>query len=508
LVYDVAVIGAGVVGAFIARELSRYELKICLLEKEWDVGEGASSANSGIIHAGYDAVPGTFKAGLNVRGNKVMDKVARELDIPFKRTGSLVLAFDEWDMAKLGELYKRGAINGVPGIRILTGEQVRDMEPNVASNVTGGLYAPTAGVICPYELVLGAAENAVSNGVELKSGCEVIGIGVESVRPKLRETGHNIFTVETGGGEITARYVVNAAGVYADKISAMAGDESFTIIPRKGEYLLLDKDQGDVVGRVIFQTPSRMGKGILVVPTVDGNLLVGPNAQDIEDKEDRSTSIQGLEEVKTGALRSVPAIDMRKVVTSFAGLRAVPSTGDFFIGESGKVKGFINAAGIESPGLTSAPAIAEYVVEILRLGGLDMKDKTGFNPVRKPRVRFHLSSLGGKKGTNGGRQIAQSSCCMVEGQISEIIKGNPMYGRVVCRCEKVTEGEIVDSIKRPAGARTLDGVKRRTRAGMGRCQGGFCTPRVMEILSRELGIPMDRITKSGKGSELLKGKTK
>lgn len=486
MVYDVAIIGAGVIGSFIARELSKYDLKICLLDRETDVAGGASSANSGIVHAGYDAEPGSLKARFNVRGNEMMEKTAGELGVPFRRVGSLVLAFNDEEMLKVHGLYERGLENGVKGMEILTGRQVRQMEPAVSSKVVGALNAPTAGIVCPYELTLGAVENAVMNGVELKLECEVKGIRVEET------TGENgdrkkIFTLVAGDGEIKARYVINAAGVYADIISAMAGESYFSIKPRKGEYLLLDKNQGKVVNRVIFQTPSKMGKGILVSPTVDGNLLIGPNAVDIEDREDNSTSASGLNQVAQGALRSVPSVNVKEVITSFAGLRATPSTGDFIIEESGKVKGFINAAGIESPGLTSAPAIAEYVADILRNSGIELLPNERFNPVRLPVKRFIEINDDEKVG---------------------VIKENPKYGRIICRCEKVTEGEIVASINKPAGARSLDGVKRRTRAGMGRCQGGFCSPRVMEILSRELGIPMEEVTKMGGKSRILVGRTK
>ena len=526
MVYDVVIIGAGIVGALTARELSRYELKICLLEKEADAGTVTSSANSGIIHAGYDAEPGSLKARFNLRGNEMMGRTAKELGVPFKRTGSLVLAFHEADMRIIRELYFRGMMNGVPGLEILTKEQVGMMEPNVSRSITGALYAPSAGVICPYELTAGAVENAVSNGVELKLECEVLGIeqagrhladvepdskaasisanstgmagragrkartdntDVEGNAGGIDGIGGTGFILKTGRGDIRARYVVNVAGLYADKVSIMAGAESFAIRPRKGEYLLLDRNIAGIVKRVIFQPPTSKGKGILVIPTVEGNILIGPNASDVEDKDDFATSAGGLDEVIRGALKSVPGMCVRDIITSFAGLRATPSTGDFIIEESGKVKGFVNVAGIESPGLTASPAIAEHVVEILRKAGLRLAVKDGFNPVRPAVYRFREMD-----------DVARN----------HIISMNPMYGRVVCRCESVTEGEVVDCFRRSAGARDLDGVKRRTRAGMGRCQGGFCTPRVMEILSRELGIPMEEVTKSGGRSRLLAGRTK
>lgn len=477
MMYDVAIVGAGVVGALIARELSRYNVKVCLIDKEADVAMGTSKANSAIVHAGYDAKPGSLKARLNVRGNALMSQVAEELDVPFQRIGSLVLAFHEEDMTQLHKLYSRGIENQVPDLKILDKEQVRKMEPNLSEEVIAALYAPTAGIICPYELTVGAVENAVFNGVDLKLERTVINIIAE----------HRQFTLITEKEEIQCKYLINAAGVHADAIAAMVGKENFSITPRKGEYLLLDKSQGGVVNTVIFQPPSKMGKGILVTPTVDGNLLIGPNAHDIDNKEDISTTASGLEEVIHGAGKSVPTLDIRQVITSFAGLRATPSTGDFIIEEAADVKGFIQVAGIESPGLSASPAIAEYVVKVLNQAGLELEKREKFDPIRKPVVRFRE---------------------MTDAERAKVIQQNSKYGKIICRCEKVTEGEIVDCIRRPAGARNIDAVKRRTRAGMGRCQGGFCAPRVAEILSRELDIPMEEVTKMGGQSKLLAGRTK
>jgi glycerol-3-phosphate dehydrogenase len=475
--YDVAVIGAGVTGCLIARALSRHQVNICLIEKEEDVAMGTSKANSAIIHAGYDAKNGTLKAKLNVEGNRMMERTAAELGVPFKRIGSLVLAFDDAQSETVRELYENGVRNGVPGLEILDGAQARKMEPALSPQVASALHAPSAGIICPYELTIGAAENAVSNGAKLLLGARVQGIDQT-------ETG---FTVHTAAGDVRARYLVNAAGLRADEISAMAGDPELHIRPRRGEYMILDKSTGGLVHSVIFQTPNEMGKGILVTPTVDGNLLVGPNAHDILNKEDLSTTAPGLEEIREGALRSVPSIPMRQVITSFAGLRAVPLSGDFIIRRSEKTPGLIQAAGIESPGLSSAPAIAEHVVSLLREAGLALREKPDYNPIRLPLRRF-----------------AQMS----DEEKAAKIKEDPRYGHVICRCETVTEGEICESIRRPAGARSLDAVKRRTRAGMGRCQGGFCTPRAVAILARELGISELEVTKAGKGSELLAGRIK
>jgi len=475
--YDIAVIGAGIVGSLIARELSRYRLDICVVEKEADVAMGASKANSAIIHAGYDPEPGSMKAALNVRGNAMYDRLANELEVPFKRIGSLVLAFTEEDMFTLKTLYDRGLKNRVPMLEIVAKDRARSMEPNVSGDIIGALYAPTAGIVCPYELTLGSVENAMGNGVDLKLESPVAGI----------EYAGGVFTLHTPEQKISSRYVINAAGLYADAVANLIGDTSFSIRPRKGEYLLLDKTQGNLVGRTVFQTPTAMGKGVLVTPTVDGNLLLGPTAEDVESKEDISTTRPGLTGIIKGALKSCPGINLQEVISSFAGLRAVPSTGDFIIGPSKANGRFINVAGIESPGLTAAPAIAEYVKGILRDTGVGLLPKADFNPHRKAICRFH--SIG-------------------DADRKKAIMRDPRYGRIVCRCEEVTEGEIVSSIKRPAGARDTDAVKRRTRAGMGRCQGGFCLPHVIRILSEELDIPMDKITKSGGNSVILGEKTK
>jgi len=475
--YDVVIVGAGVVGAFVARELSKYELKICIVEKEADVAMGTSKANSSIAHAGYDAEPGSLKAKLNVRGNEMMGLVCEELDVPFKRIGSLVLGFEEEDRERLIELQQRGIKNGVKGLEIITSDKIKEIEPNISENAKYALYAPSAGIVCPYELTIGAVENAVDNGVELRLENKVQNICFEDGK----------FTVTTDKGELKCNYLINAAGLYGDSIAEMVGKHSFTITPRRGEYVLFDKNQGKIIKRVLFQLPTEKGKGILVTPTVDGNLLIGPNAQDIDDREDVSTSAKGIEGIIHDARKSVPGFNVRETITSFAGLRARPSTGDFIIEASIVNPRLINVVGIESPGLTAAPAIGEYVVGILNSQGLSLVDKSNFNPLRKPVVRF--------------RELSEE-------ELNVVIQKDPHFGRIVCRCEKVTEGEVVDCIKRSAGARNLDGVKRRTRAGMGRCQGGFCTPRVVEILSRELGIPMESVTKLGGDSKLLVGKTK
>ena len=475
--YDVTVIGAGVVGSLIARALSRYELKLCLVDKDSDVSMGASKANSGIVHAGYAAKPGTLKALLNVKGNEMMDTVASELGVPFKRIGSLVVGFGDDDLPALEKLLNDGKANGVPGLKVLDRTEIAAIEPNLSEKASHALYAPTAGIICPYELTIAAAENAVSNGAEIRLGSPVTSI----------EKIEDGFSVTAGGSTFETKYIINAAGVYSDAIAAMAGDKSIDVFPRKGEYMLLDKSQGGMVNHVIFQTPTKYGKGILVTPTVDGNLLVGPTATDEDDKDDTSTTSEGLSVVSSKGLKSVPGLNLREVINSFAGLRSVPSNGDFTVAQSKSVEGLINVAGIESPGLSASPAIAEYTVGVLKEAGAELTPKKSFNPIRKPIPRFSE---------------------MTDEEKAAKIKENPLYGRIICRCESVTEGEIVDAIHRPVGAHNLDAIKRRTRQGMGRCQGGFCIPRVMSILSRELGISEEEITKCGGDSKMIVGRTK
>jgi len=477
-VIDVAIVGGGVVGCMIARKLSRYQLKVVLVEKEDDVASGTSKANSAVIHAGYDAKPGTLKAKLNVQGNPLYDEICRELDVPFKRIGSLVVALNEEEVNVLEELMERGKNNGVPNLEIINREKLLEMEPNITSESRAALYAPTAGIICPYELTIALAENACLNGVDIKLNSPVIGIRAES---------GGGLSVETPGEIIHTRYVINAAGLFADEISRMAGAEDYSITPRKGEYLIFDRRFGDIVNRVIFPSPTKISKGILVCPTVDGNFFIGPNSNDVREKDDVSVTLQGIEEIVRGARKLIPRLPLMHVIASFAGLRAVSDTDDFVIGASKKVRGFINIGGIQSPGLSAAPAITEMVVDILKEEGLELKEKSNYNPGRPQINKFRLFNNEEKK---------------------ELIRRDPVYGRVVCRCETVTEGEIIDAIRRPLGARSLDAVKRRTRAGMGRCQGGFCSPRVMAILARELGIDPLEVTKCGSGSEMLKGRTK
>ena len=474
--YDVIIIGAGVSGAAAARELSRYRVKICVLEKEEDVCCGTSKANSAIVHAGYDAVTGSLKAKLNVRGNELMGKLAEELDFPFERRGSLVLCLGEDDMPALQALYERGVANGVKDMRILPREEVLRMEPNAADHVYAALYAPTAGIVCPFGLNIALAENAYENGVEFKFDTEV-----EEIR-KVDE-GYELYTSR---GIYKARYVVNAAGVYADRFHNMVSTKKIHITARRGDYFLLDKEAGDHVGRTVFALPGKHGKGVLVTPTIHGNLLIGPTAVDVEDKEAVNTTAEGLAQLFEKAGKSVKNIPTRQVITSFAGLRAHEDDNDFIIGEAEGAEGFIDCAGIESPGLASCPAIGEMIAGLLR-ERMGLQEKDDFIPTRQGIRNPNTLSLEER---------------------NRLIHENPAYGNIVCRCEMVTEGEIIDAIQRPLGARSLDGVKRRTRAGMGRCQSGFCAPRVMEILARECDKSMFDITKSGGESRLVVGTNK
>ena len=453
--YDVIIIGCGVVGAACAYELSRYELSVAVLEKSNDVANGTSKANSAIVHAGYDPHPGTNMARLNVEGNRLMPELCRRLDVPFRQTGSHVLAFCEAELETLKALYARGVENGVPGMKLLTGDEARAMEPNLSEAVCGSLWAPSAGVISPWELTTALRQ----------------------------ENGH--FTAETPKGVFEAKYVMNAAGVHCEEIAAMLGCADYTIQPNRGEYFLLDKSEGTRVRSTIFQCPNENGKGVLVSPTVHGNLIVGPNAVNISDPDGTENTAAGLAFVREMALKSVPSISFRDNIRNFSGVRANHPEDDFLIGENPKVSGFYELAGVKSPGLSSAPAIAKDAARWLA-GKTTLMEKTHFIDTRR-RIRFNDLSAEEK---------------------NAIIREDPLYGRVICRCETVTEGEIVAAIHSPVPPTTINGVKRRVGAGMGRCQGGFCGPRVQEILSRELGIPMDKILMDQPGTYILTGETK
>lgn len=473
---DIIIIGAGVAGCAVARELSKYQVKICVVEKEEDVCCGTSKANSAIVHAGYDAAEGSLMAKLNVQGNEMMEALSKELDFSFRRNGSLIICLNKEDWPNLEKLYQRGLKNGVKGLQILTKEEVLQMEPNINENIEGALYAPTGGIVCPFGLTTALAENAYDNGVEFKFNTEVLDI--------IKEDG--FYQLKTNQGTFEAKYVINAAGVYGDRFHNMVSKHKIHITARRGDYCLLDKSVGDYVSRTIFQVPTKYGKGVLVTPTVHGNLLVGPTAIDIQDKEAIEVTKEGLGEVIAKANHTVKNLPIRQVITSFAGLRAHEEGHEFIIGEVEDAKGFIDVVGIESPGLTSAPAIGVMTADILqRL--MQLEKKPSFIGTRKGITHFSELTMEEK---------------------NKLIQQKPAYGNIICRCEMITEGEILEAIHRPLGATSLDGIKRRTRAGMGRCQAGFCAPKTMEILSRELKLDLTQVTKAGGASQIVVGHNK
>lgn len=474
--YDIAIIGGGVIGCAVARELSRYKLSLVVLEKEDDVCSGSSKANSGIAHAGFDAKPGTNKARFNVLGSKMMKDYCDELGVKYKNNGALVLAFGADDEKTLEELLARGKENGVAGLEIVDGKRLHEIEPNVSANATAALYAKTSGIICPYDLTFACMGNAMDNGAELKTD-----FSVEKI-----DCGEFYTLTSQKGESVSAKIVINCAGAGSGKIARLVGDQSVNIGLRKGEYLLLDRESGDFVSHTIFCTPTKKGKGILVTNTVDGNILLGPTADEVTE-EDKTTTDEGLAFVRTRAAEMAVNVPFYNTITSFAGIRAYSADRhDFIIEQSAVAKNFINIAGIESPGLTSAPAIAKYAAELV--GTLtELKPNPSFNGKRVRELPF---------------------CSLDEKTQNQMIKENPGYGKIVCRCEKVTETEIRNAVRRNPPTHSVDGVKRRTRAGMGRCQGGFCQSKVAEIIAQELNIPLEEVTKNGAGSEFLTGKTK
>lgn len=471
--YDVVIIGAGVSGCASARELSRYNLNICVVEMEEDVCCGTSKANSAIVHAGYDAENGSLMAKLNVEGSQMMEELSKELDFHYKKNGSLVVCLHEEERDNLQKLYERGVKNGVKDLRIIERDELVKLEPNISDEAVAALYAPTAAIVCPFGMNIAMAENAAVNGVEFRFDTKVTGL----------EKKENNWLIKTDKGEIETRYVVNAAGVYADVFHNMVSEKKIHITARRGDYCLLDRSVEGFVTHTIFQLPGKYGKGVLVTPTVHGNTLVGPTAIDIEDKDGTNTTQQGIDELIQKAGSTVKNLPMRQVITSFAGLRAHEDGHEFIIGELEDAKGFIDCAGIESPGLSSAPAIGKMVAGIIRnLTGA--KEREDFIPTRK--------------GILDPKTLSKE-------EYAALIKEKPEYGNIICRCEMITEGEIMDAIHRPLGAKSLDGVKRRTRAGMGRCQAGFCSPRTIEILARERGVKPSEITKAGGDSKIIVG---
>ncbi len=472
--YDIIIIGAGIIGSMVARYLSGYELDILMIEKEIDVGMCPSSANSAIIHAGYDPEPGSLKAKLNVEGNRLWENLAGELDIPFKRTGSYVVSFGQEEFKKLQNLYEKGVNNGVPMMKILKRNEFLNKEPIINPGVSGALWTPTAGVIDPFGAVLAAAENAVMNDVKINFNTKFEDFIFD---------GSRITGIRTNLTDYASKWVINCAGLYSDDVMHKANlRPEFKITPRKGEYLIFDASKFSL-NNILFPVPTEKGKGILVSTTVHGNVMIGPNAMEIDNKSDPSTTTEGLNEIIEGARKLVPSLNIRDVIAMYSGIRARGNADrDFVIEIPKNIEGFINLGGIESPGFASAPAIAVMVINLLAESGFSMKPKSKWNPLRRTKPSFHKLSHKEK---------------------AELIKKNPSYGRIVCRCEEIMEGEIIDAIHSLVPARTYDGIKRRTWLGTGRCQGAFDTPRVIDILSNELGIPVSDVTKKGKGSEIV-----
>ena len=475
--FDFTVIGGGVIVGAVLRELTKYNLKVLLVEKENDVCMGQSKANSGIVHAGFDAKEGSLKAKFNVLGNVMMPNYARELGVKYKNNGSLVVAYSEEEIQTLYDLKERGEKNGVKGLEVIDEKTLKGLEHNIAYNAVGALFAKTGGIICPYDLTIAEIGNAMDNGAMLYTDFEVVKID--------KVSGMFILTA-SDGRTVETKSVINCAGLGSSKIASLAGDNSFSVGGRKGEYVLLDRESGNFVSHTIFKTPTKKGKGILITQTVDGNILLGPTAEEVETGA-TDTSQSGLNFVIATANEMAKKVPTYNTITSFAGIRAYCDRHDFIIEESSVVEGLINLAGIESPGLTSAPAIAKYVLEEIIGKKVKLTKNENFNGVRKPDYFFKQLTVEEK---------------------NEIIKKDARYGKIVCRCEEITEGEIVRVIHENPKATNVDAVKRRVRAGMGRCQGGFCQPSVAKILARELNIPLEEVTKSGKNSKLLVGKTK
>ncbi|MGN1347069.1 MAG: NAD(P)/FAD-dependent oxidoreductase [Eubacteriales bacterium] len=477
MIYDVLIIGAGCTGVMTARLLAAKHCRVAVAEAACDVAMGATCANSAIVHAGYDARPGTLKAKLNVRGNQLMKALARQLDVPLRECGSHVVGFSEEDLKTLHELYDRGIANGVPGLRILGKEELRSMEPNISPNALASLWAPSAAITCPYGITIAAADNAVTNGVHFYFNFKVTGAS----------SAGDIYYVSNGTDTIAARYIVNCAGVHSAEVAALLGENDFpiTITPRRGEYIILDKACGGLANSTLFVCPSERGKGILVSPTADGNLIIGPNAYPIEDGDDKSTTAPGLAEITNGAHLLVPSVNTRMAITSFAGVRATPNIYDFYLRISEQLPRVIHAVGVESPGFASSPATAEYLVGLLADAGLVLEDRDDYIPTRRPD--------GNHKPFNH----------MTDEEKAAVCRKNPAYGRIICRCETVTEGDILDAIHGPIPAVTIDMLKKRLRAGMGRCQGGFCSPRAASLIAAETGRALDTVTKFGGGSWLV-----
>lgn len=497
--YDICIIGAGVVGSFVSRELSKYKLKVLILEKNSDVCSEVSKANSAIFHSGYNNKPKTIKAKYCTRAHEIIDEICSDLDVEYKKTGSLLVSLNDIGKDSIYEKYKNGVKNKVPGIKILEKKEILELEPNISDQATLALYAPTTGVINPFEMTIAACENAIENGVSLKLNSEVIGISKQKLKDFDSEA---LFEIKCKDkSKYYSKILINCAGIHTDKINNMiSNDKFFEVAPKKGEYIVLDKLEGEIVNNVVFMTKDpddKKNRGIIVTPTTSGNILLGPSAEDTKENDSVFTTKEKLDFIQNSAKKICPSINLDNIITYFAGFRPNANlfiknkdTGeiekekskDFIVKQSSDVKGLINVAGIKSPGLTCAPAIAEdvanMVVEILG----QVEKNESFNPKRKKVVKFKN---------------------LDEASRNELIKSNKSYGNIICNCEMITEGEILDAIHRKCGATTLDGLKKRTRIGMGRCQGNFCTLKALEIMSRELKIPIEKLQKSNQGSEFF-----
>lgn len=475
---DIVIIGAGAVGSALARELSKYKLDVTVVDKNEDVGGDSSKSNSAIIHTGYDAAPGTLESQLVVAANPMYDKIAKDLDVPFKRIGAILPAFTDEQNEKLPYLKHKAMMNRVYDVEYKTGKELLSMEPNLNPEVKAGLYIPRESIIDPFLLVIGMAENAADNGVHFMLGTKVLGIDVEE---------GSVRTVKTDKGDIEAKYVINAAGLYNDEIASYVGKNSYYVTPRKGQFYILDQKTSCQVGMIVLPIPTKITKGKLICPTVHGNMLVGPTAEDLLDKTDKRTTAEGLESIAEDVRKMVPGVVIRDTITQYCGLRAQRNPEGLCIDKDDDLSGYINISGVRSTGLTGSVAIAKYVVDLMLESGMKAEFKTGYNPYRHGTPRFTE---------------------LTEDEKADLISKDPRYGNIICRCEKITEGQICDAIHRTLGARSVDGIKRRVRAGMGRCQGGFCGPRVIEILARELGIPVEEVRKNEPGSEMVAGKVR
>ena len=475
---DIVVIGAGAVGCAIARELSKYDVKVMVVDKNEDVGGDASKSNSAIIHTGYDATPGTLESQLVVAANPMYDELVKELDVPFKRIGAILPAITDEQFEKLPEIKEKAFKNHVYDVEFKTGEELLKIEPNLNPNVKGGLVIPRESIIDPFILVQAYAENAYANGVEFMLGAKVTDIKTEKGAIK---------SVVTTKGEIETTYVINSAALYCDEIAAMVGKGDYKVVARKGQFYILDKNTDCKVEHIVLPIPTKVTKGKLMCPTIHGNMLVGPTAEEQESKEDKCTTAEGLESIATDVRNLVPNVNLRDTITQYSGLRPNRNPEGLHFDMYDDLKGYVNLSGVRSTGLTLSVAMGKYVVQQIIVHGEKLKLKTNFNPVRKGIVKF-------------SEQTPEVQ--------DKLIKENPLYGNVICRCETITEGEIMDAIHRPLGAKSVDGVKRRVRAGMGRCQGGFCGPKVIEILARELKVSPEEITKHNPGSNMVTGKTR